>query len=59
MTTIWRYLKWVQPKQGDIRELSDIARPDIGVITNIGPSHLEGFGSLETVRDTKYEILDL
>ncbi len=45
-------------RAGDIRELSDIARPDIGVITNIGPSHLEGFGSLETVRDTKYEILD-
>ncbi|HDH02431.1 MAG TPA: UDP-N-acetylmuramoyl-tripeptide--D-alanyl-D-alanine ligase [Nitrospirae bacterium] len=45
-------------KAGDIRELSDIARPDIGVITNIGPAHLEGFGSLETVRDTKYEILD-
>ncbi len=45
-------------RAGDIRELSDIARPDIGVITNIGPAHLEGFGSLETVRDTKYEILD-
>ncbi len=45
-------------REGDIRELSDIARPDIGVITNIGPAHLEGFGSLETVRDTKYEILD-
>ncbi|GMT47075.1 MAG: UDP-N-acetylmuramoyl-tripeptide--D-alanyl-D-alanine ligase [bacterium] len=45
-------------RAGDIRELSDIARPDIGVITNIGPAHLDGFGSLETVRDTKYEILD-
>jgi len=45
-------------RAGDIRELSEIARPDIGVITNIGPAHLEGFGSLERVRDTKYEILD-
>ncbi|NOY38912.1 MAG: UDP-N-acetylmuramoyl-tripeptide--D-alanyl-D-alanine ligase [Nitrospirae bacterium] len=45
-------------RSGDIRELSDIARPDIGVITNIGPAHLDGFGSLEIVRETKYEILD-
>ncbi|VAX27787.1 UDP-N-acetylmuramoyl-tripeptide--D-alanyl-D-alanine ligase [hydrothermal vent metagenome] len=45
-------------RAGDIRELSDIARPDIGVITNIGPAHLDGFGSLEIVRETKYEILD-
>ncbi len=45
-------------KSGDIRELSEIARPDIGVITNIGPAHLEGFGSIETVRATKFELLD-
>ncbi len=41
---------------GDINELCKIARPDIGVVTNIGPGHLAGFGSLETVRDTKLEI---
>ncbi|NOZ26134.1 MAG: UDP-N-acetylmuramoyl-tripeptide--D-alanyl-D-alanine ligase [Nitrospirae bacterium] len=45
-------------RAGDIRELSEIARPDLGVITNIGPAHLEGFGSLEMVRATKYELLD-
>lgn len=43
---------------GDIRELCGIAAPDCGVVTNIGPGHLEGFGSLETVRDTKLELLD-
>ncbi|MEK7741513.1 MAG: UDP-N-acetylmuramoyl-tripeptide--D-alanyl-D-alanine ligase, partial [Nitrospirota bacterium] len=43
---------------GDIRELCRIAAPDYGVVTNIGPGHLEGFGSLETVRDTKLELLD-
>lgn len=43
---------------GDIRELCRIAAPDCGVVTNIGPGHLEGFGSLETVRDTKLELLD-
>ncbi len=41
---------------GDIRDLCKIALPDVGVITNIGPAHLEGFGSLEMVRETKLEI---
>jgi UDP-N-acetylmuramoyl-tripeptide--D-alanyl-D-alanine ligase len=43
---------------GDIRELCDIALPDCGVITNIGPGHLEGFGSLDMVRKTKLELLN-
>ncbi len=45
-------------QQGDIDELCRIAYPDIGVLTNIGPGHLAGFGSLEVVRDTKLEIAD-
>lgn len=44
--------------KGDIRELCRIAVPDCGVITNIGPGHLEGFGSLESVRSTKLELFD-
>jgi UDP-N-acetylmuramoyl-tripeptide--D-alanyl-D-alanine ligase len=44
--------------RGDIRELCDIALPDYGVITNIGPGHLEGFGSMEMVRSTKLELFD-
>jgi len=44
--------------KGDIKELCGIAEPDYGVVTNIGPGHLEGFGNLETVRDTKLELLD-
>ncbi|MBU4320476.1 MAG: UDP-N-acetylmuramoyl-tripeptide--D-alanyl-D-alanine ligase [Nitrospinae bacterium] len=43
---------------GDIRELCRIAAPDCGVVTNIGPGHLEGFRSLEAVRNTKLELLD-
>ena len=44
--------------QGDIKELCGIAVPDYGVVTNIGPGHLEGFGSIEAVRNTKLELLD-
>ncbi len=43
---------------GDIRELCDIAHPGFAVVTNVGPAHLEGFGSIETVRNTDLEILD-
>ncbi len=38
---------------GEIARLSAIAEPDVGLITNIGPAHLEGLGSLEAVREEK------
>ena len=43
--------------RGDIKELCEIVRPDIAVVTNVGQAHLEGFGSIETVRDTDLEVL--
>ena len=45
-------------KEGDIAELSEIAYPDIGVITTVAESHTEIFGSLDSISDTKGEILD-
>jgi len=42
---------------GDIQELCEIALPDYGVLTNVSPSHLEGFKDMETLRRTKLEIL--
>lgn len=42
--------------QGEIKFLSEIAMPDIGVITNIGKAHLEGFGGIEGVRKGKTEL---
>lgn len=41
---------------GEIGFLSNIARPDCGLITNIGKAHLEGFGSFEGVKKTKSEL---
>src|SRR4051794_27412309 len=43
---------------GQIAELARIAEPDVGVITNIGPVHLELLGSLEAIADAKAELLD-
>ena len=42
---------------GQIDELARIAEPDVGVITNIGPVHLELVGSLEGVARAKAELL--
>lgn len=41
---------------GEIDFLSRIARPGIGLITNVGKAHLEGFGSFEGVKKTKGEL---
>ena len=45
-------------KIGDIKELVEIALPNYGIITNIGKAHLEGFGDLETIKKTKFELYD-
>jgi UDP-N-acetylmuramoyl-tripeptide--D-alanyl-D-alanine ligase len=41
----------------EIYELCSIGLPTIGVLTNIGQAHLEGFGDIATVRKTKLELL--
>ena len=41
---------------GEIRALCEIARPGIGVVTNVGPSHLERLGSLEAIAAAKAEL---
>ena len=45
-------------KIGDIKELVEIALPNYGIITNIGKAHLEGFGDVETIKKTKFELYD-
>jgi len=43
---------------GEISRLTRIARPDVGVITNIGPVHLEGLKSLSGVLKAKSELIE-
>lgn len=46
-------------QRGQTTRLCEIVRPTIGVITNIGPDHLEFFGSMEGSAQAKAELLDL
>jgi UDP-N-acetylmuramoyl-tripeptide--D-alanyl-D-alanine ligase len=42
---------------GQIAELVKIAEPDVGLITNVGPVHLELLGSVEAIAATKAELI--
>ncbi len=42
---------------GDMDELGSVARPDVGVVLNIGPAHLEGLGDLQGVARAKASML--
>lgn len=43
---------------GQITELCAVARPDVGVITSIGPVHLELLGTVDTVARAKAELIE-
>jgi UDP-N-acetylmuramoyl-tripeptide--D-alanyl-D-alanine ligase len=42
---------------GEIRALASLAQPDIGVVTNVAPVHLEFFDSLASIARAKYELI--
>lgn len=43
---------------GDIKEICDIVHPHCGIITSIGPQHLETFFNMENIQSTKFELAD-
>jgi UDP-N-acetylmuramoyl-tripeptide--D-alanyl-D-alanine ligase len=43
-------------RRGEIARLTEIAGPTVGLITNVGPAHLEGLKSLETIREEKGDL---
>ncbi|MCU0561221.1 MAG: UDP-N-acetylmuramoyl-tripeptide--D-alanyl-D-alanine ligase [Desulfobacterales bacterium] len=53
----WAVLELGTNQPGEIARLAEICAPAIGVITNIGPAHLEGLGSLEGVLAEKSSLL--
>ena len=45
-------------KLGDIKEICDIVNPKFGIITSIGPQHLDSFKTIENIIKTKFELYD-
>ena len=45
-------------KAGEIRKLSNLVKPDIGIITNIGEAHIENFDDLNGIAKAKSEIIE-
>ncbi len=43
---------------GDIKELVDLVHPTVGLLTSVGPQHLDTFGTIERIKNTKYELID-
>lgn len=65
--TIRNYLKPIHSKfiaemgaykVGEINELCEIAYPKYGVLTSVGPQHLETFKSIDNVKQTKFELIE-
>ena len=54
----WSVLELGMNSPGEIARLSEICLPDVGVIINIGPAHLEGFESIDGVMHAKGELLE-
>ena len=53
----WAVLELGTNMPGEIARLTEICTPNVGLITNIGPAHLEGLGSLEGVLAEKGRLL--
>ncbi|MBQ7875709.1 MAG: UDP-N-acetylmuramoyl-tripeptide--D-alanyl-D-alanine ligase [Clostridia bacterium] len=43
---------------GDIKEICDLVKPKAGILTSVGPQHLETFKTQENITKTKYELMD-
>jgi len=52
----WAVLEMGMSEPGEIDRLAEIARPDVGIITNVSPAHLQSMGSIEAVASAKGEL---
>lgn len=56
--TEWMVAEMGMSTPGELGQISRLGRPDVAVLTNIRPVHLELFGSLRAIAEAKAEILE-
>lgn len=44
--------------KGEIKQLANLVKPTYGILTGVNSQHLESFGSIENIMDTKFELFD-
>ncbi len=52
----WAVIEMGMNHAGEIAGLSKMTQPDVALITALGPAHIEALGSLENIKDAKFEI---
>ena len=52
------FLKLGMSKAGEIKKLTNLIKPHIGVITNIGEAHIENFKNIHGIAKAKSEIIE-
>ncbi|MBI2011579.1 UDP-N-acetylmuramoyl-tripeptide--D-alanyl-D-alanine ligase [Candidatus Daviesbacteria bacterium] len=45
-------------KKGEIKKIAKLIKPQVGIITAIAPQHLEKFGSIENIANSKFELIE-
>lgn len=45
-------------QKGDIKEICELVKPEVGIITSIGPMHLDTFKTIDNIQATKFELID-
>ena len=45
-------------KPGEIDECAKLVMPDIGILTAVGPTHMQSFKTIENIQKTKYELIE-
>ncbi|MFN0117760.1 MAG: UDP-N-acetylmuramoyl-tripeptide--D-alanyl-D-alanine ligase [Elusimicrobiota bacterium] len=54
----WIVLEMGASSKGNIAALCEMGQPKVGIITSIGPAHLETFGSIQGIAAAKWELID-
>ena len=56
--SILSWWKWGAYRRGEIAEICQLTRPSVALLIDIGPQHLERFGSIAETKRAKFELVE-